>query len=95
MRLCTPLKYAAAMLKLSDQSDPDVQRYLRHTYTDRQRFLAFIEKYVFCKAHCQVFMVYTPLHCRYSLCGLNWRKKGHIHQLLNVPIIFELNNDLN
>ena len=36
------------MLKLSDQSDPDLQRYLRnthtHRHTDRQRFLAFIER---------------------------------------------------
>ena len=49
MQRCTPLNQAAAMLKLSDQSDPDLQRYLRHTYTHRQththrqRFLVFIE----------------------------------------------------
>ena len=46
MRRCTPLNQAVAKLKLSDQSDPDLQRYLRHTYTDRQRFLAFIERYL-------------------------------------------------
>ena len=48
MQRCTPLNHAAAMLK--DQSDPDLQRYLRHTYTDRpthrQRFLAFIERFL-------------------------------------------------
>ena len=48
MRHCKPLNQAAAMFKLSDQSDPDLQRYLRYTYTDRytdrQRFLAFIER---------------------------------------------------
>ena len=43
---CTPLSHAAAMLKLSDHSDPDLQRYLKHTYTHRQRFLAFIERLV-------------------------------------------------
>ena len=40
MQLGTPLNQAAAMLKLSGQSDPDPQRYLRnthiHTQTDRQ-----------------------------------------------------------
>ena len=36
MQRCTPLNQAAAMLKLSGQSDPDLQRYLRHTYTDTQ-----------------------------------------------------------
>ena len=49
-KLSTPLNHAA-MLKRSDRSDPDLQRYLRHTYTDRQtdrqRFLAFIERYRF------------------------------------------------
>ena len=54
MRRCTPLNRAAAMLKLSGQSNPDPQRYLRHahkhthththTHTHRQRFLAFIER---------------------------------------------------
>ena len=45
MRRCKPLNHAAAMLKLSDQSDPDLKRYLRHTHrhTDKQRFLSFIE----------------------------------------------------
>ena len=33
---CTPLNHTAAMLKLSGQSDPDPQRYLRQTQTDRQ-----------------------------------------------------------
>ena len=33
MRRCTPLNHAAAMLKLSSQSDPDLQRYLRNTHT--------------------------------------------------------------
>ena len=33
MRRCTPLNQAAAMLKLSGQSDPDPQRYLRLTHT--------------------------------------------------------------
>ena len=55
MRRCTPLNHTAAMLKLSGQSDPDPQRYLRntythththtHTHTDRQRFLVFIERW--------------------------------------------------
>ena len=35
MRRCTPLN-AAAMWKLSGESDPDPQRYLRNTHTDRQ-----------------------------------------------------------
>ena len=42
------MNHTAAMLKLSDQSDPDLQRYLRHTHTDRhtdrQRFLVFVER---------------------------------------------------
>ena len=42
------MKHAAAMLKLSGQSDPDPQKYLRHRYTDRQTdrqiFFAFIER---------------------------------------------------
>ena len=41
-----PLNHAAAMLKISGQSDPDLQGYLRHTYTDRQRCLAFIERLI-------------------------------------------------
>ena len=36
MLSCTPLNHAAAMLKLSGQSDPDPQRYLRQTHTERQ-----------------------------------------------------------
>ena len=31
------LNQAAAMLKTSDQSDPDLQRYLRHTDTHKDR----------------------------------------------------------
>ena len=34
MRHCTPLNQAAAMWKLSGQSDPDPQRYLRQTQTE-------------------------------------------------------------
>ena len=44
MRCCTPLNHAAAMLKISGQSDRDLQRYLRRTHT--QRFLAFVERYL-------------------------------------------------
>ena len=46
MRRCTPLNQAAVILKLSGQSDPDLQRYLRQTdrQTDRQGVLAFIER---------------------------------------------------
>ena len=32
----TPFNHAAATLKLSGQSDPDPQRYLRNTQTDTQ-----------------------------------------------------------
>ena len=42
MRCHTPLNQAAAMLKVSGQSDPDLQRYLRqthtHTHTHTHRF---------------------------------------------------------
>ena len=36
MRRCTPLNHAAALWKLSGQSDSDPQRYLRKTHADRQ-----------------------------------------------------------
>ena len=44
MQRCTPLNHTAAMLKLSHQSDPDLQRYLRHTYTDRQTEIACFDR---------------------------------------------------
>ena len=74
MLRCTPLNHAAAMFKMFGQSDPDPQRYLRHTYThththrqtdrqtdrqaDRQRFLAFIERF----ARNDLLMCLRPLN---------------------------------
>ena len=50
MQRRTPLNQAAAMLKLSGQSDPDLQRYLRNTHTYRQTEIPcfYREMFVWC-----------------------------------------------
>ena len=63
------------MLKLSGQSDPDPQRYLRHRQTDRQRILAFIVRCRFLSCEFKVF---------YLLCETRWACSG------NCPVSFEL-----
>ena len=38
--------HTAAMLRISGQSDADLQRYLRRTHTHTHRFIAFIERHI-------------------------------------------------
>ena len=84
IRLGTPLNQAAAMLKLSGQSDPDPQSYLRNTQTDRQtdgqRFLAFIERYVLSSTGGDLFLIYISDSS--DLFGLNITRRRHISQCM-------------
>ena len=55
------LNHTAAMLKISGQSDPDRQRYFRHTHTHRQRLLVFIEIFVFYTHWYRISAMYRPI----------------------------------
>ena len=86
MRCCTPFNHTAAMLNLSDQSDPDLQRYLRHTHTDRHTQTQ-TEIYCFHREMIRnIFYEFTLSTCTFKACT------KCTHNYITVYVVTKINS---